>query len=124
MNIAWIQSKPLDHEKATKYLRHRLDSHRDPAAQLNADEFLFPFTADALAALYEPGTTTPRNASVHYPVGWLRRTLSTAFNDRLASYEAQHAHATPAALAAIDRTSTTLGRKEIVAVRQKMNRGG
>lgn len=115
-NVVWIQALPLNHAKAREFLRMRLAAHRVGDLPPAVDAY-FPFTAEALDALYEPGADAAPDKPVHYPIGWLRRTLYSALKEQLDALGRQ-------AGAGIDPARTAIGRAEIVTVRNRMNRGG
>jgi len=123
LNVAWIQAKPLDQAKAREYVEHRLAAERDATPKQSPLESLFPFTPDAIAALYEPGAAGASGKPLDYPIGWLRRTLFTALRDHLGAMDQKYGNANSQALAAIDPATTSLGRAQLIGARIKLNRG-
>ena len=122
-NVAWIQAKPLDRARAWQYVEHRLAAERLAPAAPGVDQAIFPFTRDAIAALYEPGTAGASGKPLQHPVGFLRRTLYTAFADHLDAMDQQHAGASAAVMIALDPATTVVGRPQVIAARNKLNRG-
>jgi hypothetical protein len=120
LNVAWIQAKPLDQAKARQFVERRLALQRVTA--LDPKRALFPFTSDAIAALYEPGAAGPPKAVTH-PVGWLRRTLYTALSEHLLTVDDAYAKAAPAVQAAFDPDKTFLGPEQLKRARDKLAKG-
>jgi hypothetical protein len=123
LNVAWIQAKPLGHSKAQEFVANRIAAHRTGAIP-NSVGKLFPFTAEALAALYEPGVGATPGKPIDYPIGWLRRTLYAALAEHLKTMNLTYGAASDEALAAIDVAKTALGPAEVIRTRNKLNRGG
>jgi len=119
-NVAWIQARPLSEARAKEFVRARLESERK-APSLTP---LFPFTDEAIAALYEPGTARPATIAIEHPVGWLRRTLYQAIEDQVAAIKVRVDPVTENSLAAIDPHTTVIGADVVRAARAKLNRGG
>jgi hypothetical protein len=121
LNVAWIQLAPLNQEKARKYLASRLAAERIGGPAPVADE-LFPFTANAIQALYEPTEGGAAAGPLTYPIGWLRRMLYQALTDQLEALGKKHASAPPEELAAIDPQTTRIGSAEMKKTWEKNNR--
>ncbi len=121
MNVCWIRAVPLKEEAARKYVASRLKHARITGANAASAQDLFPFTADAIRALYEPGPTLTRNTAVEHPVGWLRRTLNEAVKEHVQKIGKLYPGADPATLAAIAAAEVHIGPEGVRRARQKLN---
>lgn len=121
-NFAWVRALPLDQQRAGQYLMSRLRSERMTGMASNVVAPTFPFTPEAIAALYEPGLGSVPGKAVLHPVGWLRRTLGTAFDDQAKALAKRHGGATAQDIAAIDPASTTIGAAEVTRAWHRHNR--
>nr|WP_316642446.1 hypothetical protein [uncultured Roseateles sp.] len=121
LNVAWVKAQALDRTKAQQYLTHRLAAERLVPMADALDQALLPFTADALAVLYEPGAKSLPGKPVEHSVGWLRRTLYAALAEHSAALGQRHAGASDDELAGVDPRTTLLGRAEVIRARDKLN---
>jgi hypothetical protein len=121
VSVSWIQALPLGCAQAKQYLAARLAAERLGSAA-SANGGLSPFIADAIEGLYEPGATAGGSVPT-YPIGWLRRMLYGALEDRLTEIEQQVGNLDPNALAALDPTPFYLTRDHLVRSVHKRQNG-
>ncbi|WP_332877118.1 hypothetical protein [Massilia sp. S19_KUP03_FR1] len=113
LHVAWIRSKPLDLDRAKEYVRHRVAAER--LATAPQGDPLFPFAADAIDALYQPGSTAQPGTRLDHTISALRKTCGLAFAERL--------RAVPAGAAIADPLALRIDRDDIIRARQKLNLG-
>jgi hypothetical protein len=115
--ISWIQAQRLDHAMAERFLRARLDKYR-----FRPDMSLHPFAEATLDVLFAPGTHPDRRrGAVVHPIGWLRKSLNAALEDRLRQLEA--AIPDDKALGRITPEQASISSEGVKAVRERLNAG-
>lgn len=123
LNVAWIRVVPLNLANATSFLTKRLASERLTTSPPQQNDSFLPFSAGAIDALYERGTTSLSNDKISHSMGWLRRTLSQAFTDKLDSVAQACSQVPASALDNIDPATTRISANDMRAAREKLNRG-
>ena len=120
-NVAWVQAEPLDRNKTLQYLEMRIKAERIKPIEDDTISSCFPFTTEAVDALFEPGSAGSPERGVRHPVGWIRRALHQALSDRVATIRESYPAANAMTLSQIDPGLAVIGPAQVRAAFDKLN---
>ena len=120
-SVVLIESSKLAHADVERYVRRRLTAERRPDSGFDAAS-LFPFSPDALDALYDKGPTFATGDEIRWHLDFVNSTLRRAIDDHVAALSAQVAAGGPAVLDHLSPAELVIGPETIKQARKSIHK--
>lgn len=120
-SVVLIESSKLAHADVEKYVCRRLNAERRPESGVDPAS-LFPFSPDALSALYDKGPTFAAGDEIRWHLDFVNSTLRRAIDDHVAALSAQVAAGGAAVLEHLSPAQRLIGAESIKQARKALHK--